>query len=544
MGDTIKIAFAFIPDGIIGKLSRPLRDENVEVKVFGEDILERTDELLNCSLFVIDFSGDRGLAKKVLKKIRDLSGIIRILIIVPVDQISILEKEFGLYDDYLNKPFKPEHLLYKIKLNIRLINLFKKGLSSVEHFNLLSDIASKLARAENFYDTLHLVAKRIADYLGVMRCSIMVVMEGEKEMIMVSTSDNDRLFKLHLKLEKYPEVREIIKLKRPLEISDVSKSVILKDFNRNLKEVGIKYICLIPINDINEFMGLIFVRDNKEQSLPAVELDFLTLVGEIIGIFFNNSRFLSEVRSTTKSLTSELESMEYTLSRLREDRDFLNDLIQDAIEGIIITNIDGQILVINKTTEKMLGYSGSEVIEKMRIQDLLPQEYSEDIIDEFHTRRFGSRTTISMGKKLFVSKKREAIPVILTARMIGHSQEFSGIIWQFIDMRELINAQEKLAELTENLEIARKKAFTAALAATAAHEMNQPLQSIMGYVELLTKRAKEGTIEYKYLQTINQECERMAQIIKNIASITTFKTKEYVGSAKIIDIGDDEGEKE
>jgi len=63
-------------------------------------------------------------------------------------------------------------------------------------------------------------------------------------------------------------------------------------------------------------------------------------------------------------------------------------------------------------------------------------------------------------------------------------------------------------------------------------------------VELLAKRAKEGTIEYKYLQTINQECERMAQIIKNIASITTFKTKEYVGSAKIIDIGDDEGEKE
>jgi len=544
MGDRIKIAFAFIPDGIVDKLRKHLKDDDIEVRVFNEDILERIDEVLDCGLLVVDYSGDRGEAKRIIRKIRESSDVIRILIIVPVDQISILEKDFGLYDDYLHKPFKPEHLLYKVKLNIRLINLFKKGLSNVEHFNLLSDIANKLARAENFYDALHLVAKRIADYLGVMRCSIMVVPDNEKEIIMVSTSDNDKLFKLPLKLEKYPEVKEIIKQRRPLEISDVSRSAILKDFNKTLREAGIKYICLIPINDINEFLGVIFVRDNREKSLPALELDFLSLVGEIMGIFFNNSRFLNEVKSTTRNLASEIESMEYTLSRLREDRDFLNDLIQDAIEGIIITNLDGQILVFNKTTEKVLGYSSLEVVEKMKIQELLPQDYSEDIIDEFNTKRFGSKATISMGKKLFVSKKREAIPVMVTARIVGRSQDFGGIIWQFIDMRELINAQEKLAELTENLEIARKKAFTAALAGTAAHEMNQPLQSIMGYVELLTKRAKEGTIEYKYLQTINQECERMAQIIKNIANITTYKTKEYVGSTKIIDIEDDEGEKE
>jgi PAS domain S-box-containing protein len=336
------------------------------------------------------------------------------------------------------------------------------------------------------------------------------------------------------------EIKEIIKTRRPFEISNVEKSVILKDFNKNLKEAGIKYICLIPINDINEFLGVIFIRDNKERHLNAIELDFMVLVGEIIGIFFNNSKFLNEVKLTSRSLESEIQSMEFTLSKLREDRDFLNDLIQDAIEGIIITDIDGHILVINRTTEKVLGYNSSEAVEKLRFQDILPQDYSEDIIDEFNNKRFGSRATISMGKKLFISKKREAIPVMLTARLIGKSGDFTGIIWQFVDMRELINAQEKLMELTENLEIARKKAFTAALAGTAAHEMNQPLQSIMGYVELLTKRAKEGTIEHKYLTTINQECERMSQIIKNIANITRYKTKEYVGSARIIDISDDE----
>ncbi|MGB9600392.1 MAG: PAS domain S-box protein, partial [Myxococcota bacterium] len=506
--------------------------------------LESIDKILLCDLLVVDYSGDKQEAGRLIRKVKEQKQNLRIILIIQVDQLQTLEKEFGYYDDYLNKPFKPEHLLYKLRLNIRVINLLMSGINNVEHFDLLSDIANRLARAENFYDTIHLVARRIAEYLGVMRCSIIVVPDNQREFIMVSTSDNDRLFKMPLKLDKYPEVKEIIKSRRPFEISDVHKSTILKDFNKNLKEAGIKYICLIPINDINEFLGVIFIRDNKERHLSSVELDFMTLVGEIIGIFFNNSRFLNEIRMASRSLESEIKSMEFTLSRLREDRDFLNDLIQDAIEGIIITDVDGHILVFNRTTEKVLGYSSSEVVEKMRLQELLPQDYSEDIIDEFNNRRFGSRATISMGKKLFVSKKREAIPVMLTARLIGKSGDFTGIIWQFVDMRELINAQEKLVELTENLEIARKKAFTAALAGTAAHEMNQPLQSIMGYVELLTKRAKEGTIEHKYLLTINQECERMAQIIKNIANITKYKTKEYVGSARIIDISEDEGGEE
>ncbi len=544
MGESLKIAFAFVPDGLLQKISNSIEREGAEIFQFGENSLESIDKILLCDLLVVDYSGDKQEAGRLIRKVKEQKQNLRVILIIQVDQLQTLEKEFGYYDDYLNKPFKPEHLLYKLRLNIRVINLLMSGINNVEHFDLLSDIANRLARAENFYDTIHLVARRIAEYLGVMRCSIIVVPDNQREFIMVSTSDNDRLFKMPLKLDKYPEVKEIIKSRRPFEISDVHKSTILKDFNKNLKEAGIKYICLIPINDINEFLGVIFIRDNKERHLSSVELDFMTLVGEIIGIFFNNSRFLNEIRMASRSLESEIKSMEFTLSRLREDRDFLNDLIQDAIEGIIITDVDGHILVFNRTTEKVLGYSSSEVVEKMRLQELLPQDYSEDIIDEFNNRRFGSRATISMGKKLFVSKKREAIPVMLTARLIGKSGDFTGIIWQFVDMRELINAQEKLVELTENLEIARKKAFTAALAGTAAHEMNQPLQSIMGYVELLTKRAKEGTIEHKYLLTINQECERMAQIIKNIANITKYKTKEYVGSARIIDISEDEGGEE
>ncbi len=544
MREKIKIGFISVPDGIVQKISRSIGFDDVEFFVYNDEAIEKVEEISGLSLIVVDFSGGSDRATRLIRLVREISQSVRILILIQVDQLQILEKEFLYYDDYLNKPFKPEHLLYKIKLNIRLIELLKSGINNVEHFNLLSDIANRLAKADNFYDTTHIVAKKIADYLGVMRCSIVVVSDNEKEFIMVSTSDNDRLFKMPLRLDKYPEIKEIMKTRRPFEISDVEKSLVLRDFNKNLKEAGIKYICLIPINDINEFLGVIFIRDNKEKHLSPVELDFMSLVGEIIGIFFNNSRFLSEIKSVSKSMASEIESMEFTLLRLREDRDFLNDLIQEALEGIIITNLDGNILIFNKTTEKVLGYMSSEVVEKMKIQELLPQDYSEDIIDEFNNKRFGSRATMLMGKKLFISKKKEAIPVMLSARLVGRSNEFTGIIWQFVDMRELINAQEKLVELTENLEIARKKAFTAALAGTAAHEMNQPLQSIMGYVELLTKRIREGTIEHKYLLTINQECERMAQIIRNIANITKYKTKDYVGSAKIIDLNEEEGEKE
>ena len=74
------------------------------------------------------------------------------------------------------------------------------------------------------------------------------------------------------------------------------------------------------------------------------------------------------------------------------------------------------------------------------------------------------------------------------------------------------------------------------LAGTAAHELNQPLTSVLGFAELLQRRGggDDGTREA--LAAILREAERMAGIVRKIGRITRYETKEYVGNRRIVDL--------
>ena len=80
------------------------------------------------------------------------------------------------------------------------------------------------------------------------------------------------------------------------------------------------------------------------------------------------------------------------------------------------------------------------------------------------------------------------------------------------------------------------------LAGAAAHELNQPLTSVLGFSELLLRRTPENDKGREELVTILREADRMAQIVRKIGKITRYETKSYVGHAKILDLDRASGE--
>ena len=85
----------------------------------------------------------------------------------------------------------------------------------------------------------------------------------------------------------------------------------------------------------------------------------------------------------------------------------------------------------------------------------------------------------------------------------------------------------------------------AELAGAAAHELNQPLTSVMGYTELLKRTGLEEAPHERRSGTrrevIFNEAERMAEIVRKIGKITKYETKSYVGRARILDLGQGRG---
>jgi signal transduction histidine kinase len=96
--------------------------------------------------------------------------------------------------------------------------------------------------------------------------------------------------------------------------------------------------------------------------------------------------------------------------------------------------------------------------------------------------------------------------------------------------------EERLQEATESLERSRRQAMIAELAGAAAHELNQPLTSLLGYAELLNRRIEEHDDNFRAAKTIHDEAQRIADIVRKIGRITEYRTKEYVGNARIVDL--------
>ncbi len=75
-----------------------------------------------------------------------------------------------------------------------------------------------------------------------------------------------------------------------------------------------------------------------------------------------------------------------------------------------------------------------------------------------------------------------------------------------------------------------------AMAGTIAHELNSPIQVVLGNSQLLQDDFEPESEPYKELQTIIDNTKTIREIVKKISFLDRFTMKEYAGDAQIIDI--------
>ena len=92
-----------------------------------------------------------------------------------------------------------------------------------------------------------------------------------------------------------------------------------------------------------------------------------------------------------------------------------------------------------------------------------------------------------------------------------------------------IQKQQKEARDEEHLKKLLQKA------GVLCHELNQPLQSISGYSDLLIMELDKGNPVYERMHKIRLQVDKMTHISRNLMNITRDETQSYL-EGKIIDI--------
>jgi PAS domain S-box-containing protein len=228
---------------------------------------------------------------------------------------------------------------------------------------------------------------------------------------------------------------------------------------------------------------------------------------------------------------------------LAQTKDFLEHLIDSSVDAIVSADMRGRIVLFNRAAERIYGMPAPAVLGTS-VERLYPKGMAKQIMALIRSDLHGGKGKLEGFRTEFVTAAGELVPITLSAATIQRDDKPIGTVGIFTDLRERLRIEQRLAHAQEQLRLQEKQTIVAELAGAAAHELNQPLTSVMGYAELLRRRLDAGTPQHHAADIIVSEAERMAEIVRKIGKITRYETKTYVGTARILDLDRASGQHE
>jgi len=221
---------------------------------------------------------------------------------------------------------------------------------------------------------------------------------------------------------------------------------------------------------------------------------------------------------------------------LRHTKEFLERLIDSSVDAIIAADLTGKVILFNQGAASILGYTSEEALASINVRDLYPPGISREVMTRLRSNDEGGRGRLTTTRQELINKAGERVPVNMTAAILYEGERETATVGIYTDLRDKLQLERKLSDAETRLEESERNAVIVALAGTAAHELNQPLTSVMGYAELLKRKLKEDDFSFRPVDIIYREAERMAEIVRKIGKITRYETKSYIGQAKILDL--------
>jgi two-component system NtrC family sensor kinase len=206
---------------------------------------------------------------------------------------------------------------------------------------------------------------------------------------------------------------------------------------------------------------------------------------------------------------------------LKGANDFLMNLIDSSVDGIIATNMKGDILLFNKGAENLLGYGSEEVVGKMNIRSIYPPGVAREVMEKLKSPDFGGVGKLTSFPIFHRRKDGEMIEGDLSASLIydekGNEIASVGI---FKDLRERSKMERELREIQQALLQSEKLAAMGRLTSQIAHELNNPIYGIMNTLELLKTEISPESKRRRILELSLSEIQRLSEMLRNMLSFS------------------------
>ena len=206
------------------------------------------------------------------------------------------------------------------------------------------------------------------------------------------------------------------------------------------------------------------------------------------------------------------ESRKKTLAELHESERRYTELINQAPDPIIMLDNYGVLRSVNPAAEQAYGYAADELVGKQFVSmGIVSPNSVTRVIKELELTMTGQKRPLF--ELEIVHKNRSLASFEINSRPIFLDEKVTGvqIIFRDITQRKRLEAQLLQAQKMETV---------GTLAGGIAHDLNNQLTPVKGYIDLILKQIDVRNPVYKLLIEANQSAERCTEVISRLMNFS------------------------
>jgi len=196
----------------------------------------------------------------------------------------------------------------------------------------------------------------------------------------------------------------------------------------------------------------------------------------------------------------------------QKEKQRLEAILNNMSDGVIATDSDGKVLLINPTAQKMIGISE----EKAMIKNIL------DILDIEELKRHWFELKERVAFQTVIEHNASLYQVV-----VSPLKDTDTIAYGILIILHDITEREQLEQ--------QRKEFVA----NVSHELRTPLTTIRSYVEALVEGADEDPeIRHRFTGVIQTETERMIRLVKDLLELSQLDAQNTLWNFQRMDINE------
>lgn len=210
-----------------------------------------------------------------------------------------------------------------------------------------------------------------------------------------------------------------------------------------------------------------------------------------------------EIGELGTAINAMADSLQLQMSRIRQNENQLESVLANMINGIVMIDAAGEISLMNRRAEEVLGFTAREMKGKHFTDAKQQYELAQIIQEAFDTKEH-------LREEITFYFPEERLLELNLVPIVQGGGEFGGVLLVLQDVSAIRRLERMRSEFVANV----------------SHELKTPIAAVKGFAEtLLGGAVKDEETARSFLQIIYDESDRLNRLIGDILELSKIESR-------------------